>query len=314
MTNITTTSTVLDQTTDAAFRTWVAEIITALTSTLTLVQTTDTGQINTSTVTRAAINTAAGYSIFRYSDTLQSTSPVFIKLEYGSGGANTLPQMWITLGQGSNGSGTLTGNLTQRCAANSGAAATSLTTSYTSRFIVNMTLGYVGLAWKIGSQGTNVGSGAFMIFRSNDSSGAPTGDSINLITNNVSVTGSASQTGQYVGYSYLTSSQVPPGVLSAASSGSWLGASHNAGYPFGLTSSAFSGNSYTVPVYYLTPVPSISAYNCCALDAEVPVGTTISEAVVGATALTFVSVGRPWGAGNLGVIGTTTTGFCMLWQ
>lgn len=400
MANTTSTSNVLDQSSDAAFRNWVAEIITALTVTLTLSTTNDTGQINTATVTRASPSTAAGYSIFRFTDplnlgpiattnnlvggsaytngtytavpltggtgtgaqatvvvaggvvttvtittagtgynvcdqlsalaasiggtgsgfhvnvaTVSGASPVVFKLEYGSGAANNIPQMWITVGQGSNGSGTLIGTLLQRCAANNPAVASSLVTSYTSRFCVNMTVGNVGLAWKIGAQGANIGEGGFQLFRSNDSSGNPSGDSINLYTNNVTATGSGSQCGQYVGYSYLTASQVPPGALSAANSGSWLGSNGTGnGIPFGQTTTAFGGNSYTVPVYYMTPVPSISAYNTVALNTEVPVGNTISEAIVGATLRTLLNVATPWGSGNLGIQASTTSGFCMLWE
>lgn len=412
MANTTSTASVIDQTTDAAFRAWVAEIITTFTSTLTLSQTNDTGQINTSTVTRqATVNTAAGYSIFRYTDTLSlgpiattnalvggsgynggvthtftavpltggtgtgaqatvvctsgvvtsvtitaagtgynvcdalsasnaslggsgsgfqvnvatltSGSPVVIKLEYGTGNTTlTTPQMFITIGQGSNGAGTLTGNLSSRvCLCNAGLPA-STTTSFTSRFIVNMTLGYVGLAWKaqgVGSAPTGC-LGAFIMFRSNDTSGNPTGDSINFIANSaVSVVGIGSQSGNYQGYSYLTAQYMPiNGLPTVATSGAWLGANASIGMPFNLTTTLFGGNSYTVPVYYMTPVPSVSAYNCAALLTEVPIGNTISEAIVGATPLTFLQVGQPFGGGSgqtgLGVTATSTVGLCMLWQ
>src|ERR1700761_4788031 len=126
-----TTSTVLDQTSDAGFRTWVAEVITQLVSVCGVTQTTYTGQINTSTVTRAGTtNTAAGYVILKFNDTLQATVPVFIKLEFGSGStATTSPQMWITIGAGSNGSGTLTGITTTRVAVGNGQLAASAVVS-----------------------------------------------------------------------------------------------------------------------------------------------------------------------------------------
>jgi len=95
------------QTTDTEFRTWVAAIIAQLTA-IGLTQTADTGQINTATVTTpAVINTAQGYAIFRYNDTLHATSPIFFKLEFGSGGAITTPSMWLTVGKGTNGAGTI---------------------------------------------------------------------------------------------------------------------------------------------------------------------------------------------------------------
>jgi hypothetical protein len=96
--------------TDALFRRWVQFVHDAL-SVGGWVQTADTGQINPSTVTApVAGNTMQGYEVWRMDDSLQGSFPVFLKLEYGSGngGANE-PAVQITLGTGSNGSGTLTG-------------------------------------------------------------------------------------------------------------------------------------------------------------------------------------------------------------
>lgn len=316
MANTTTTSSVLDQTSDAAFRTWIAEIITTFTSTLTLVQTSDTGQINTSTVTRPAINVAAGYSIFRFSDSLQSTSPVFIKLEYGSGASlTTQPQMWITLGQGSNGSGTLTGNLTTRVAVSLGQVPTSVTTPFVSRFIVNMTVGYVGLVWKIAAQSTaSVAQGGFRIFRSNDTSGAPTGDAICMTTNAVTAAGASSSGGNMQMYSYLTST-VYPGTLAAGVAGTWMGASGITGIPFAQSSTLVSGNTYTTPVYFMTPVIQVSAFNCIALLAEAPLGNTFTETIVGSTPHTFMSMGQPYGTTGLGQLASSALASdCWLWE
>jgi len=103
----------LVQTTDAEFRAWGSAINAALTA-IGLVQTSDTGQINWTTVTRAVgSNTAQGYEIWRMNDTSQSTCPIYLKLEYGSGSAAANPSMWITVGTGSNGSGSITGTTIQ---------------------------------------------------------------------------------------------------------------------------------------------------------------------------------------------------------
>jgi hypothetical protein len=97
--------------TDAGFRTWAQKIHDALTA-IGLTQTADTGQINLSTVTRPGSNdTAGGYEIWRFNDTLQATYPIFIKIEYGMNTvASNQPSLWITVGTGSNGSGTISGN------------------------------------------------------------------------------------------------------------------------------------------------------------------------------------------------------------
>jgi len=310
------TSTVLDQSTDAAFRTWIAEIIAQLVTTCGVTQTTDTGQINTTTVVRPATNSAAGYSIFRFNDTLQATSPVFIKLEYGAAGTVTTPQMWITIGTGSNGSGTLTGTLTTRVAVCNGSAPGSTSTSYTSRYIYNATYGYLGLVFKIGAFAANVTLGGFVLFRSNDTSGAATGDSVNLITNSATATGTsnANIAGVMQCLSYLTSTVYPTAI---ANGNYWGTANTNSlnAVPFNLASTTYAGNSYVAPVFYMTPVPSISAYNCVPLLAEASIGSTFSSALVGSTPLTFLSVQTPFGAAGLGGVTTgTTNSFSMLWQ
>lgn len=97
----------------ADFQAWVTAIHNAL-STLGFVQTTDTGQINPGTVTLPSSNGIGGYEIWRFADTLQSSVPVFFKIEYAIGSSAGQPNMWFTVGSGSNGSGTLTGQVGQR--------------------------------------------------------------------------------------------------------------------------------------------------------------------------------------------------------
>ncbi|MCB1713466.1 MAG: hypothetical protein KDH96_13660, partial [Candidatus Riesia sp.] len=66
--------------TDALFRDWGSKLSAAIQA-VGLVKTGDTGQINWSTVT---VGTGIrGYEIFRFNDSLQATTPVFIKIEYG---------------------------------------------------------------------------------------------------------------------------------------------------------------------------------------------------------------------------------------
>jgi hypothetical protein len=97
-------------TTDAEFRTWGSGISGKL-STLGFVQTSDTGQINWTTVTKpAGSSTAAGYEIWRFADSLQSTAPIFFKLSYGTSGGLTSPQITLTVGTNSDGAGTITNN------------------------------------------------------------------------------------------------------------------------------------------------------------------------------------------------------------
>jgi hypothetical protein len=96
---------------DANFRAW-GSYISARLAAVGLVQTADTGQINWVTVlTPAGINTYQGYEIWRFDDALQATFPVYIKIQYGEDDAADGPGIRITFGSGSNGTGSLTGNL-----------------------------------------------------------------------------------------------------------------------------------------------------------------------------------------------------------
>jgi hypothetical protein len=99
------------QTTDAEFRAWGSAIKTAL-STVGFVQTSDTGQIDWTTVLAPTVaTTSQGYEIWRLNDAAQSTCPIYFKIEYGSGSTtpSARPNIWVTIGTGSNGSGTITG-------------------------------------------------------------------------------------------------------------------------------------------------------------------------------------------------------------
>jgi hypothetical protein len=99
-----------DMTSDATFRAICAAISGQLDSYLP--KTSDTGQVNTATVTKAgSANTAAGYEIRRSNDGLTN---YYIKVEYGCGGSTSWFSMWLTVGTGTNGSGTLTGQVGSR--------------------------------------------------------------------------------------------------------------------------------------------------------------------------------------------------------
>lgn len=72
-------------------------------------QTSDTGQVNWSTVTSPlASNTYQGYEVWRASDSLQSSCPIFFKIEYGSNNSSAgQPGIRMTFGTGSDGAGNI---------------------------------------------------------------------------------------------------------------------------------------------------------------------------------------------------------------
>jgi hypothetical protein len=74
-----------------------------------LVQTADTGQIDPSrAVNPRTTLTLIGYEIWRFDDALQATQPVFLKVAYYTGNPSTVFVIRLTVGLGSDGSGTLT--------------------------------------------------------------------------------------------------------------------------------------------------------------------------------------------------------------
>jgi hypothetical protein len=282
MANTLTTTTVLNHTTTAGFNAWVVEVIASIFgSGVGLTQTSDTGQTTNGGSSVPGVGLAGGYVIGRFNDTAQSTSPIFFKLEFGTSTTSAVPQMWITVGTGSNGSGTITGTTTARSSVNGTGAVISTVTSYASRYIYNPTLGYFGLFFKQGSTGTGAcNSGGIVLSRSNNSSGTVTTDAYFLITNSTSSSGVAASPGVMQCYSYLTS------ALISLPTNNGFGA-----FPFGLTTTTVSGQIQLAPLFYAAPIVAASAYIGGVLTGELPVGNTITLALVGSTPVTVLGVG-----------------------
>lgn len=103
----TTTNVVCDNSSLANFKSWGQAIGAALT-TLGWVQTADTGQVNWGTIVAVPSSTYV-YEIWRANDALQSSMPIFMRIEYGF--SSTSPRIQVTVGTASNGSGTITGQV-----------------------------------------------------------------------------------------------------------------------------------------------------------------------------------------------------------
>jgi hypothetical protein len=312
-----TITSVIQQSTDAEFQAWVAEVISQLTA-VGLTQTADTGQINTSTVTRPSANTSAGYTIWRFNDTLQSTKPIFIKLEFGSNtSGNTYPQMWISTSTGTNGAGTLNSTgLTARQYVCTAVNATSSTT-YPSYFCYNATIGFLGMVWKYGGSGsTNNSLGGFFIGRSNNSSGNPTGDAMFLLGSGIAATSTFGYPcGVMQCYSWLTNSLYP----SSTSSQNY----QNQGWsywPMCAISTVNTGSSYQVwPGFIQTPNLQFTQCIGLCLTSEIPWITTFTTALIGSTPQTYLNVVSTPGSIYPIIcadtnVNTSTISVFMLWQ
>lgn len=173
---------------DALFRVWVQAVHDHLAAALT--QTTDTGQINLTTVLKPTVaNTAAGYEIWRFKDTLQATSPIFLKIEYGSGGSSTgaNPMVWVTLGTGSDGVGNLTatawpgGVITSRrnlLYTSSTSFATDPASNTYFDYLSDGS-GFILMLWPLNTS-TQTGGGLLYVERTRNADGSANGDGVNL--------------------------------------------------------------------------------------------------------------------------------------
>lgn len=94
---------------DAEWRTWCQAVETALLTSGFLVAASDTGQIDLTTAVRPAINTAAGYKIYKANDALQASKPFFLKVQYGVGSAITMGRITLQMSSATNGAGTPSG-------------------------------------------------------------------------------------------------------------------------------------------------------------------------------------------------------------
>lgn len=95
---------------NTVYRQWWDAIRAQLTA-VGLVQTSDTGQLTPGSHTRPSANNYSGYEIWRFADSLQGTLPIFMKIEPGVGGTQDRPAIRMSVGTGTNGSGTLTGQV-----------------------------------------------------------------------------------------------------------------------------------------------------------------------------------------------------------
>ena len=148
---------------------WVGFCVSALTN-AGWVQTTDTGQTAAGSFgTTQSANTSLGYQIWRMNDALQSSYPVFVKFEWGGGAQAPFtyaPAMWVTVGTGSNGTGTITGILgAGRTEIQNGAGSATAFPCYasgtTSRFnILNFVSSATSVAFYVGIERSKDATGA----------------------------------------------------------------------------------------------------------------------------------------------------------
>jgi hypothetical protein len=277
----------LSNTNDATFRAWGADLSAAFAE-VGLVKTADTGQINWTTVSRPATNTVAGYEIWRYAD-----SSVFLKIEYGNGqSTNDSFTLHITVGQNSNGSGTLTGATSTRSLtvlSNSGISAAG-----TSRqsFLVYKD-GFLGFLGYRNAFGGNIPLCFFAVCRTTDAAGAPDSRGITVYTTPTANLPRAQAVNFQTGV-----------ALSPNTTGDFVV------IPMGITSSIIGIDTQCFLHWTALPLVLPNPYVATVISSEVPSGSTFSTTLVGTTPRTYVALDLVPHGSALG----STYKLAMLWE
>ena len=315
------TNSIVDNTSDAGFRVWGLEFHNQLLA-CGLTQTADTGQINWATVVRAVAGLYAGSEVWRFNDTLQSTTPIFLIFSFGSGGGSqSAPLIRLIVCGSTNGASSPAAfnNVGCICGMNSYSAIPNSAITYLSRFVYNATMGFFGFVWKIGANtvGSSVDAAyqAGFVFRSNNSAGSATGDAVMILTAGATQAGSTTTTyGCMQCMNFVTGLIYPPNPNSQGQVWSL--------HPFMGTSTIVNAQLAVDPIFFMTP--SIGITNCLArgLKTETPLHSQISLTLVGATAHNYIQVGNVFGGySSMAYTGTDAAtytnnniGMLMLWE
>lgn len=273
---------VVDHTSNAGFQAWATELYNELIA-AGLTPTTDTGQLAVPVVAaRPGVSAVAGYWTFRFNDTHQGASPVVIKIEPGTSGGAAIPGLYVTIGTGSNGSGTINGTVWfPRVMCGMTSAFHSTVVPY-STFIC-VTDGFFGLAWKSLGTGTSMGCGYIQIERTPDVNGDPTAAGVHAVYQNAGSTALAK------------SFDAGTGTTVTSTVGTWC-LIH-----YGLTATPTGAGNFQLFQHVGVQGGEVIILNgrVTCLYSEVPFGTTVSFAAIGTTPHTYINIG----AAALGAIG-----------
>jgi hypothetical protein len=295
----------VQHTTSAQFQAWGSELSSRLQS-VGLSKTSDTGQINWGTVAIPAANTVAGYEVYAFNDTLQSTAPIYIKILYGSATSATIPALWAIVGTATDGAGNMIGNVqTAQLSWIYSHAIGSSTYYYPSYICYNASAGFLGIAWKLGLSGApapTVPGGFLAICRTVNTSGQTTGDGAAVYVVGAGNNWATQNIGQ-VNLSFLGLGAVYNSVAGQMNSGTVTG----------NVSSSLVGTSIQLYKHY-TITPAVENLNqvLTHLAGELGTGTTFNAAPVGTQSYTYVALGPyvcTFGAG-----GGAAPCCAMLWQ
>lgn len=281
-----------DMTSDATFQAWTQAIHNALLA-VGLVQTTDTGQVSFATASRAA---GAQYAVYRFSDSLQSTAPVYLRVGYGTG-STTNAQIVLSLGTGTNGAGTLTGSYTTTASSrgSAGGSATPVPCYFSSDG------SYLTMALGLGGGGLSTNLLTFVADRTRNADGSPNSDGLYAVSAPVS-----SGAGQCTALRFSGTPQIGRNWVSGTNAAFPCDAGVLATPAGGSPASGVAGTDLMLfphlPYCGELEYPALAALGIFGADATV--GTTFS-ATVGGAAHTYLATGS-WTIGMGFAIGNSS--------
>lgn len=287
---------------DANLRLWLTELRDLLVS-AGLVQTSDTGQINLTTVTWPGVNaTELGYFVFRFNDTLQATAPVFLKLRFGRANSSINLSFGIEVGAGSDGAGNLTG--TRQTIAPAGASGYAPGAGTYTSYAIHKD-GVAALAFKVDGLSTangSAGAPAFIVQRTVDNTGAPTGDGVM-----VAASSGAAGTNTHARVFRLRFS--PTADIGAVLDGTAIGF-----LPGQLTDSRVGLAPQVFPHWIMLPKQRPMAFSASFVRGEISTGQQFSMALVGSTPRNYISIGSILGGTMYTPAAAGQSNTCILWE
>jgi hypothetical protein len=289
--------TVMDQNSDAGFRAWGAELNAKLVA-AGLVQTADTGQINWTTVTRAAANSNAGYEIWGFNDSLQGSAPIYLRLDFGSGSATNIPRIRLTVGTSTNGSGTIGGSATAVRTISASAGTTAGIANYASYLCIAE--GFVGLVWKAGGSTAAYAWGGFMICRSCDSDGVPDGRGCHIIFHSNSGGANSDTANQSIRFTATAVVYSQNALVLSI-------------YVPGNVTSSMVGSDFQAYLAWMVNPQVLPCFALCGVFlAELTLGNTFTATLVGGSARTYIQTDLQ--IGQTCETAGASVGLCMLWE
>lgn len=176
-----TSSVVCDNSSLANFKSW-ARVISNAFSSFGWTQTSDTGQVNWGTIASVP-SSAYVYEVWKAADAQASTTPIYVKMEYGFSAAAI--RIRITVGSGSDGSGNITGSIMGPYIITS--AGGSIPNQGAGTFACYLS-GDAGEFRAMMWQTSTAAEAIFGVERSKDTSGAKTTDYVTLVACNAAST------------------------------------------------------------------------------------------------------------------------------